>query len=119
MKTATAKETNARVSRKHSLVLCKTIKGKKTDKAKRLLEDLIVGKRSLEGKYYTKTAKKFLEILKYAEANAKKKDMKIERLWVKNATANKGRTFILPKSRYGLRGREAKSTTIEITLEER
>jgi ribosomal protein L22 len=119
MKTATAKEDNARVSLKNSQILCKILKGKKVSKAKKLLEDLIESKRSLKGKYYTKTSKKFLEILKTAEANAKHKDIDTEKLWIKNATANRGRAFILPKSRYGMRGREAKAASIEITVEER
>lgn len=119
MKIAIAKENNARISLKNSLILCKVIRRKKVDKAKRLLEDLIASKRSLKGKYYTKTSKKILEILKTAEANAKKKNLDTAKLWVKNATSNKGRTFILPKSRWGMRGRRAKSTNIEITVEER
>lgn len=119
MKTATAKENDARVSFKNSMILCKIIKGKKVSKAKRLLEDLIESKRSLRGKYYTKTSKKFLEILKTTEANAKRKNLEVEKLWIRNSTANRGRAFILPKSRYGMRGRKAKSTNIEITVEER
>lgn len=119
MKTAVAKEISAKVSLKHSQVLCKAIKGKRIEKAKRLLEDLIASKRSLKGKYYTKASKKLLEILKTAEANAKQKNLDVEKLWVKQAVANKGRTFILPKSRWGMRGRKSKSTNLTVILEER
>lgn len=119
MKTAVAKETSARVSLKHSLVLCKQIKGKKLEKARKLLEDLVKQKRSLDGKYYTKAAKKFLDILKAAGANAKNKNLTVEKLFIKNATANKGEAFLRPRTRWHLRGRRAKSTNIEIIVEER
>jgi len=119
MKTATAKEHEARISPKHSAVLFDVIRGKKVDKAKKLLENLISEKISLKGKYYTKTSKKILAILKTAEANAKNKSLDIGKLWIKKATVGRGRTFVLPKSRMRLRGRTAKSSNIEIVLEER
>jgi len=119
MKTALAKETSARVSLKHSLVLCKEIKGKKVEKAKKLLEDLVNKKRSLSGKYYTKASKEFLDILEAAVANAKQKNLSSEKLFVRNAVANKGEATVRPRTRWHLRGRTAKSTNIEIILEER
>lgn len=119
MKTAVAKETNAKVSLKHSLVICKEIRGKRVEKARKLLEDLVNKKRSVQGKYYTKTSKKFLDILKAAVANAKQKNLTVEKLFIKNATANKGEATIRPRTRWHLRGTRKKSTNIEITLEER
>ncbi|MEM7825717.1 MAG: uL22 family ribosomal protein [Candidatus Aenigmatarchaeota archaeon] len=119
MKTASACLEDARVSLKHSVVLCKEINNKRVEKAKKILEMLINRKISLNGKYYTNAAKKILEILKTAEANAKVKNLNPERLFVKNAKADKGRVFIKPKSRWRLRGRKAKVTRIEINLEER
>ncbi len=119
MKTAIAKETTAKVSLKHSRVLCKAIKGKRLEKARKLMEDLIDERRNLKGKHYTKASKKFLDILKAAGANAKKKDMSQEKLFVKNAVADKGETTIRPRTRWHLRGRTAKSTNIKITVEER
>lgn len=119
MKTVSAKAESARISLKHSLVLCRELKGKKLEKAKRLLEDLTGRKRSLNGKYYTNASKKLLEILKSAEANAIYKNLDAERLFVKSAKADKGRTFIRPKTRWKSRGRRAKSTNIKIVVEER
>ncbi|MBI2084404.1 MAG: hypothetical protein HYT70_02230 [Candidatus Aenigmarchaeota archaeon] len=119
MAEAIAKETGARVSLKSSRILLGEIRGKKTDKAKRLLNDLIGEKRSLDGKYYTKTAEKVLDILESAEANAKNKTMNVERLFIKNAVANKPEKRMLPKSRVFMRGRAAKGAHIEIVLEER
>jgi large subunit ribosomal protein L22 len=116
---AIAKATNARISLKHSLVLCNELKRRKLDKAKKFLEDLISQKTSINGKYYTNASKKFLEILNSAEANAKQKNLNLEKLFIKSIKANKGEKFIRPKSRFKFRGREAKSTNIEIVLEER
>ncbi len=118
-KLASAKSENARVSLKNSKILCKEIKGKKVKRAKAILEGLIAGKHSLNGKYYTKTAKKILELLNSAEANAKTKEMDEERLFVALVKADKGRTFIRPRSKMGRRGERAKMTHLQIILEER
>jgi large subunit ribosomal protein L22 len=115
----TAKLTDARVSLKHSVLLCKEIKGKKLEKAKRLLNDLIAKKRSLGGKYYTKTAQTMLGLLGSAEANAKFRGLAIEKLFIKQAKADKGYRFITPKSRFRFRRRRAKVARIEVVLEER
>ena len=104
---------------KHSMVLFKEIKGKRLDKAKKLLEDLVEGKRSLERKYYTRTSKIILSILKSAEANAKQKNFNLEKLFVKKATVNQSRPFRRPRSKHRLRGQVLKSAHVLIELEER
>lgn len=119
MKTAVAKETSASISFKSSLIICREIKGKKVEKVKKILKDILNKKRSLNGKYYTNAVKKFLDILKTAEANAKEKNLAVDRLFVRNAIANKGETKYRPKTRWRLRGRKQKSTNIEIVVEER
>jgi len=119
MKIARAIRENARISMKHAVIVCRELKNKKAEKAKRFLEDLINKKRSLNGKYYTNACKKILEILKNAEANAKNKNLNLDKTFVKLAKADKGEVFIRPKSRARFRGREAKITRIEIILEER
>ena len=119
MKEATAKLIGARVSLKHSLVLCKKISGLKLGKAKKFLEDLIEKKVSIDGKYYTKASETLLDLLKSAEANAKQKGLNLERVFIKVAKADKGRRLILPKSRFKFRGRKAKVTNLKIVLEER
>lgn len=118
-KTSSARADAAQISTKHAMVLCKELKKKRVDKAKALLEGLIASKRSLNGKHYTNASKKILEILKSAEANAMIKGLDTDRLFVAVAKADKGRTFIRPKSRFKSRGRRMKSTNIEIILEER
>ena len=119
MKIATASETGAPVSFRHSRVICKAIKGKKTSKVRRILEDIMNEKKSIDGKHYTKTVKKFLEIIKSAEANAKQKNLSVDRLFIKNATADKGEAMYRPKTRWNLRGRRQKSANIKIIVEER
>lgn len=119
MKTAVAKETNALVSLKTSRELLREIKGRKVDRVKRFLEGLLKKKRDVDGQYHTKTAEKLLDIVKSAEANAKNKTMNIERLFIKNARADKAERRVLAKSRTPHRGRVGKSANIEIVVEER
>jgi large subunit ribosomal protein L22 len=119
MKTAAARDTNSKVSLKHSLVVCRAIRGKRVDKAKKFLQDVLNEKRSLNGKHYTNTVKKFLEVLRAAGANAKEKNLAADKLFIKNAIANKGEEQYRPRTRWRLRGRKGRSTNIEIILEER
>ena len=116
---ARAKVTNVKISLKESVKFCKHIKGMKVSKAKRFLQDLIDQKVNIDGKYYTNIDKTVLKLLKSAEANAKKKGMNESKLWIKNIKADKGMTFILPKSRSKFAGRRGKMTHLTIELEER
>ena len=119
---AIAKGKNLRISLKNSILLCKKIKGLKLSKAKKFLEDLINQKISIQGKYYTKTAKEILKILKEAEANAKYKNLDIEKLFIKIAKADKGEKIIRPGRmgiRHGKGYRLGKSTHLEIVVIER
>jgi len=119
MKTAVAKGTNALVSLKTSRLLLKEIKGRKVDKVKKFLEGLINQKKDVDGQYHTKTARKLLDIVKSAEANAKNKTMNVERLFIRNARADKAEKRIMATSRATHRGRQGKSANIEIVVEER
>jgi large subunit ribosomal protein L22 len=119
MKTATSKISNARISLKHSLVLCKKLKGKKLEKARRFLEDLILEKVSIKGKHYTKAAGKFLELLRTAEANARQKGLNLGKLFIKQIKADKGLRFYRPRSLWHLRRQRVKSVNLSVELEER
>ena len=119
MKTATARIEDARISLKHSMAICKKLRKRKVEKAKVFLENLIDGKINLEGKYHPNAAKKILQMLKEAEANARVKGLDPEKIFIKSIKADKGPKFVRPKSRFRLRGREAKSTNITIVVEER
>lgn len=119
MKTATARAEDARISLKHSVVICNELRGKKLEKAKSFLENLIDRKINLAGKYHPTAAKKILEILKNAEANAKVKGLDSEKIFIKQIKADKSRGFVKPKSRWRQRGRRAKASNISVIVEER
>lgn len=119
MKAAIAKGTNAVVSLKTSRLLLREIKGKKVNRVKKFLEGLVNKKRDVDGQYHTKTARKILDIVKSAEANAKNKTMNVDRLFIRNARADKAEKRVLAKSRAPHRGRVGKSASIEIVVEER
>ena len=104
---------------KSSTILCKKIRNTRLSKSKALIEGMIAKTRNMDGKYYTKTAKKILELLVNAEANAKVKMMDEKRLFIVSAKADKGHTFVRPRSKASRRGEVAKMTHLEIILEER
>lgn len=119
MKIASAKVNDARVSMKHSMILCNELKGKRLETAKKLLDDLVEGKRNLDGKYYTRTARILSSILKSAESNAKQKNYNADKLFVKKAHVNQAPAFRRPRSKHRLRGQQLKSAHVLIQLEER
>ena len=119
VKTTTSSRPVARTSLKDSIFLFKQIRRKPLKKAKSLLNDLISQKRDLDGKYYTGSSKVILELLGDAEANAEAKGLDTEKLFIKEASANKTFRFMLPKSRWSHRGKKAKLSNLKITLEER
>jgi ribosomal protein L22 len=108
---------NLRISTKSSVTLCRTITGMKYEKGKKFLEDLINRKKSLNGKYYTKTAAEILNILESARNNAEVKDLDVDKLFI-HASAHSGFKFYTPR-RFKLRRRKAKNTNIQIVLEEK
>lgn len=118
-KTAIASRPLARVSLKDSNTLFKEIRNKPVKKAKSLLNQLLERKRTLGGKYYPKVSQEILKLIKDCEANAEYQGLNTNRLFVKYAQANKSFRFILPKSRWTHRGREAKICSLKIELEER
>ncbi|RLJ06307.1 MAG: hypothetical protein DRP18_01165 [Candidatus Aenigmatarchaeota archaeon] len=106
-----------RISTKNSVKICREINGKPLKKAKRLLEDLITQKRSINGKYYTNISRTLLKLLESAEKNAEFKGLELEKMIVK-ASSHKGFTFWRPR-RLKLRGTKRKMTNIQIFLEEK
>lgn len=119
MKDASSKISGAKVSLKHSLVLCKKLRGKSLAKSKSFLEDLRDQKISIDGKYYSKAADKFLEMLGTVEMNAKQKNLNTERLFIRKIQADKGLVFQRPRSLWHLRGQKAKSVNLVVEVEER
>jgi large subunit ribosomal protein L22 len=119
MKTASASIKDARVSLKHSVAICKELRGKKLESAKNFLNNLINKKVSLDRKYHTNAAKQILEVLESAETNASREGLAVEKLFIRKIKADQGAAFVKPKSRWHLRGRKAKATNITVELGER
>ena len=119
MMTSKSKSLNSKISFKESKLLTRFIKGKNVAKVKKLLDNMMNGIESIEGKYYPRTVEKLLELITNAEANAKNKNMNVERLFIKNAYANRAQKRSLSKSKLKLRGRVGKSANINIILEQR
>jgi large subunit ribosomal protein L22 len=116
--TASAK-TIARVSLKHSVAICRRLRGKRLDQAKGWLADLAAHRVNVAGRYHTRAARELLSLLESAEANARSANLMPERLFVKAAKADQGFRFVTPKSRFRFRRRRAKVTRLEIVVEER
>ncbi len=114
---AKATGVNMRISKKSSYVICDVIRGKPLNRVKRLLEDLAAEKRSLRGKYYSKTVKQILLLLSSCEKNAEFKGMDMDRLFV-HASAHKG-SHLRRRRRKGSFGTDMKSTNMEIMLIEK
>ena len=116
-KFAKASSKNMRISTKSSVVLCRVVRKKTLKRAKRLLTDLAAENRSLDGKYYTKTAKRMLELLESCEKNAEFLGLDNERLFV-HASAHQGGS-LRRRRRKAAFGARMKATNIEIMLIER
>lgn len=118
-KTVSASRSNARVSLRDSVLIFKKIRNKPVKKVKMLLNDMINQKRNLNGKYYTGASKEILSLIEEAENNAESFGLDRERLFIKEAAADKAFTFMLPKSRWSHRGRRAKICQLKVVLGER
>ncbi|MEM7813393.1 MAG: uL22 family ribosomal protein [Candidatus Aenigmatarchaeota archaeon] len=108
---------NLRISAKDAVKLSAVVRGKKLTVAKRLLQDLVAGQRSLKGKYYTKAAVSMLRLLTSCEANARSLGLDEKRLFV-HAAATHG-THMRRARRKLAFGSRMKSTNLEVMLIER
>ena len=116
-KSAKAYGRGARISPKHSVIVCSAVTGKPLSKGKELLEGLVSGSRSLDGKYYTNASRELLELVKSAENNAESKGLNAERLFI-HASAHKGFSFWRPRA-FKMRGQHRKATNLQVVLEQR
>lgn len=116
-KHAKAYGNNMRISTKSSVKLSRFIRGKKLTVAKRFLDDMILERRNLNGKYYTKTVEQFSKLLNSCEKNADNIGLEKSRLFV-HASAHKGQMLRRRRRKAGF-GSKMKSTNLEIMLIER
>lgn len=108
---------NVNVSTKSSVLICRVIRNKPLVRAKRLLEDLANRRRSLDGKYYSKTVREIRSVINSCEKNAEFLGLDNDRLFV-HASAHMG-TIMRRRRRKASFGSRIKSTNIEIMLVER
>ena len=129
---AIANGKNLGISTKASVEVCRFLRNKQTDKAKKILENVIEKKQAIPykrylsdiphrkgkmatGRYPLKTSKAILDLIKSAEANAQSKGMS-KNLIISHISAHKGPS----QSRYGRKiGKKTKRTHIKIIVEEK
>lgn len=111
---AKAYGSNLDISTKDAQKLCRVINRKRLETAKKILSDLIHEKRSLDGKYYTKAAKRLLLLLGSAEKNAEFSGLETEKLRV-HAAACRGLIQYRSRRKSDF-GRRMKLTNVEIIL---
>jgi len=129
---ATVNGTNLGISMKTSVEVCRFLRNKTTEKAKKILQRVIEKKEAIPylrylkeiphrkgkmatGRYPFKASKTILDLIESAEANAQNKGMS-SKLMISHISAHKGTS----QSRYGRKiGRQAKRTHIKITLTEK
>ena len=109
---------NARISVKNAKHVCRAVRGLYLKKAKEFLEDLIKGKRDINGKYYTKSAKEVLKIILSAEKNAEFKNMDLDNVYIAHIAALKGTTIYRRRHKRSL-GMRMKTAHLEVILKER
>jgi len=120
------------ISRKHSVMICQTIRGLPIGKAKTILERVIAKEQPIaftrhnkqvphrkgdmaSGRFPIKACTHILHLIKSAEANAQYKGLSTGNLVIKQANAQKGPGVV----RFGRRRVDAKRTHLEIVVEER
>ncbi len=121
----------AGISLKHSIEICCAISKKKVDDAKKVLEDVINGKRAIPfkrftngaghkkkmgpGKFPKKAAAEFIKLINAAKANAQNKGLAASGLIINHICANKAAS----QWRHGRkRRRKMKRTNVEIYVKE-
>lgn len=129
---AIANGRNLGISTKTSVEICRFIRGKNTENAKKRLQRVIEKKQAVPykrylkeiphrkgkiatGRYPLKASKTILDLIKTAEANAQNKGMS-SNLIITHISAHKGES----QSRYGRKiGKKTKRTHIKIVVQEK
>lgn len=105
------------ISSKNATKVCKELNRKKFSDAKKFLESLIDEKRSIRGKYFTKTSKEILKLLNQLESNAKAQNIDTTQLNL-FISAHKGSTMYRSK-RDRRHGVQLKSAHIQAVLSDK
>ncbi|MBN1539820.1 MAG: 50S ribosomal protein L22 [Candidatus Thermoplasmatota archaeon] len=137
--TARSQVIEANISPKHSIEICREIKGFELQKAKDYLKDIIDMKRALPfkrfkkkvghrkgagfgpGRYPQKAAKVFLKALEDCESNAEYSGLNTDALYIKHIAAHRGRVYNgwMPRAHGRATDWDNRTVNIEVILEER
>jgi large subunit ribosomal protein L22 len=120
------------ISLKHSVEVCRFVRGKQVEKAKRMLTEVIGKEKAIpyfkynwdlghkagmaSGRYPVKTCKEILTIVESAEANAKFRGLNTSSLYITHIAAHKASS---PMHSGRMRGRQMKRAHIDITVTEK
>ncbi len=128
------------ISFKHAVEICRVIRGKKIEEAKKILEEVVEMKRPIPfkkykkkvghkkglekwyaGRYPQKAAKYILKVLRNLEANAEYKGLDKDKLVIVHAQAQKGRVLkrYMPRAFGRATPRFQQLTTVEFVAEVR
>ncbi len=128
------------ISFKHAVEICRELRGKKVEDAKRFLEEVVEMKRAVPfrrhkkkvahrrglekwyaGRYPQKAAKYILKVLRNLEANAEYKGLDLDSLVIVHAQAKKGRVLqrYMPRAFGRATPRFQQLTTVEFVAEVR
>ncbi len=138
LKTAKTFGRNLRISPKHSVEICKAIKGMKVDEAKEFLlrvqekKEAVpfrkhkkkVGHKRLfkwyAGRYPVKASKRFYRLLEEVESNAEYKGLDTEHLRIIHISAYKGRLFrgYIPRAYGRATPYNHETTNVELIVKE-
>lgn len=124
------------ISPKHSIVICRHIKGWRLERAKTFLEDVIAKKAAVPdtrygssghrrgklgpGRFPEKAARQILKVLEGAEANAEYKGLVTEEMYIAHSAAHRGRAWEgrFPRARGRATPKIRETVNVEIILKE-
>lgn len=124
------------VSPKHSIVICRHIKGWPLERAKQFLADVIELKAAVPdtrygssghrrgklgpGRYPQKAARQILKVLEGAEANAEYKGLVTDDMYIAHSAAHRGRAWEgrFPRARGRATPKIRETVNVEIILKE-
>ena len=98
--------------------VCKALNRKKFVDAKKMLEDVVSEKRSLKGKYFTKTSREILKLLNQIENNAKNKNLDVNAMFL-FISASKGPTLHRARRKWRKFGSRLKMCNVQAVLSDK
>jgi ribosomal protein L22 len=107
-----------RISYKNAAEVCKVLNRKKLAEAKKILTDVMNQKSTIKRKYYTKTTKEILDVIKQLEFNARKKELEPDNMFL-FISAHRGPTMHRTRRRWRKFGSRLKSCHIQAILSDK